>query len=70
MVDTSEKAEIQTVSERPELHDGNGLVLVSTAGSDHAEKARLKELCDKTGTLLKEAQQGVKNLKRPPGASF
>jgi hypothetical protein len=39
-----------------------GSMLAQLPAQDHAEKARLKELCDKTGTLLKEAQQRCERI--------
>jgi len=39
-----------------------GIELDKLPAQGHQEKKRLKELCDKTGTLLKEAQQRCEKL--------
>ena len=58
MVDTSEKAEIQNCIRNAQNYMMEmGSVLANLPAQGHAEKTRLKELCDKTGTLLKEAQE-------------
>ncbi|MGI5941484.1 MAG: hypothetical protein ACOX86_04435 [Pelotomaculaceae bacterium] len=63
MVDTSEKAEIQNcIRNAQNCMMEMGSMLAQLPAQDHAEKARLKELCDKTGTLLKEAQQRCERI--------
>jgi len=63
MVDTSERAEIKNcIRNARDCMIEMGSVLDQLPVQDQAEKVRLKELCDKTGTLLKEAQQRCERI--------
>ncbi len=63
MVDTSDKAEIQNcIRNARDCMMEMSSVLAQLPAQGQAEKARLKELCDKTGTLLKEAQQRCERI--------
>lgn len=63
MVDTSKRAELQNcIRNAQDCMMEMGLELDRLPAQGHAEKNRLKDLCDKTGTLLKEAQQRCEKL--------
>lgn len=63
MVDTGVKAEIQnSIRNAQECMVEMGSVLDKLPEQDREEKKRLKDLCYKTGTLLKEAQQRCDKL--------
>ncbi|MCL6560914.1 MAG: hypothetical protein K6U74_19420 [Firmicutes bacterium] len=63
MVDTGIKAELQNcIRNAQDCMMEMGTILNRLPAQGHAEKKHLKELCDKTGTLLKEAQQRCEKI--------
>lgn len=63
MVDTGIKSELQnSIRNAQNCMIEMGMELDKLPAQGHAEKKRLKDLCDKTGTLLKEAQQRCEKI--------
>ncbi len=63
MVDTGIKAELQNcIRNAQNCMMDMGTELDKLPAEGHQEKKRLKDLCDKTGSLLKEAQQRCEKL--------
>ncbi len=63
MVDTGIKSELQNcIRNAQDCAMEMGMVLDKLPAQDLTEKKRLKDLCTKTGSLLKEAQQRCEKL--------
>lgn len=63
MVNTSDRAELQASirnAQRMMMELGN--IISTLPDQQHPEKAKLKQLCDNTGTVLLEAQQRAEKL--------
>lgn len=63
MVNTSEHSELQaSIRNAQRMAMEMGQIINALPEQQHPEKQKLKQLCDKTGTVLLEAQQRAEKL--------